>query len=1402
MRAGSRHIGAGLTLLSFAVAFLQRPGRSTSDTKIDLHVEPVRFLGEVASVWSSSGGLGQVHAGQYSGYLFPMGPFFALGELLGLAPWVVHRLWLGTLLAVAAWGTVKLLDSLLDEPRGIAQVVAGGLIVVNPYVATFAQATSVTLLGYAALPWLVLAVHRGLRNPRGWWWPALFALAFTSTGGGVNAAVTGWLLLGPALLLLYEWRAGMAPGRAAWAFAWRTAIASVAASIWWLVPVAVHAALGINFLPFTESAGAIWATTSVPESLRLMGYWLSYIGAGFGDRPLPYFDAGDQLLFSPPVVVASLLVPALAVAGLVHSRRWAHAPFFVLLLLAGLLVMSAGFPEGTPLRRALTFTYNHVEGVQFLRTTYKAGPLVALAVACLAGAGARELWPRVSHHSPGRLVVPAAAAGLVALAAWPLTTGRALDAKFTWDEIPDPWEQAAADVDARLGERDRGLVLPGQLYGFYDWGATVDPILPVLAEEPVSSRTAVPYADLHAVDLLWTVDSLVQQERAVPGQLEPLLGWMGIGTVVTGTDDVVERSGAVAPAEAARALAIGGLGEASADASYGPERLFFADPGSATPVTPLRQVRRHDIAGSGFVRLQSREPDLLVDGSAEALAALAAFGALRPGTAVSYAGDHSGDELAGAAVAARELVISDSNRRRVVSPSRPRQGSGRTLAADEPVPVDAPVLEPFGGDSDGQTVAVVNGADALRSPFAPGFPHFPEHRPFAAFDGDPSTWWEADRELPDSDRWVEVRFERPRAVAHVDVLPRREDRTDVTEVEMASRRFPLRPGWNRLELGLAPVDRLRVRVAGRSYPDDLFASPGALAEVRVPGLRVEEALRPPVRLESRVPAGGTAAVTYLFQRTTADRPFRRHPSSPRDAASIPEDESVERVLVREARDPERVVRRRIAPPAGRAWTADAWVSIATEAPDAAIDRLLGAGGATSFDSSGRFEGRPAFRASRAFDRRPETGWVSRLDDARRAWIEWRGGGQGTLRTLQLAEPPPPAVLPSRIRLSWRGGRTPPLLVPDGGHVVLPGGVPAAAGRLEILEAPAAGPGAAVGFGELSADGLPRAEGPTHGPVRSRCGDVRVESGGRTIPLRVEGRLDALGSPLRAQSCGAPVTLRGGPQTLTADGSRFDPYLVRVRSASTTASAPRTAGAVLDAGQASGGSRDGVRVEPAGPARVVLAESFNEGWRAECDGRSLGGPSIADGWANGWDVAADCRDVRFEFGPERVVRAGYALSGAACLALLLLLVVRRRARGSTPRARGAPGQPPPAQRGPATPELPLAPRPPVRALALALAIASVVAFVFALRAGAVALPLLALLFWRGASVTALLATAGALLVVVVPVLYLAFPPDDLGGHNSSYAAEALGAHWVAVGALVLLALALWRMLAGRARGSIH
>ena len=125
---------------------------------------------------------------------------------------------------------------------------------------------------------------------------------------------------------------------------------------------------------------------------------------------------------------------------------------------------------------------------------------------------------------------------LAIVACWPLTRGRALDDQLLWERIPSTWEAAADHVDARAGD-GRAVVLPGQLYAYYRWGGTIDPILPTLADTPVATRNAVGYADLRATDLLWTLDALVQQRRAVPGQLDPLLDLMGARVVVAGADD-------------------------------------------------------------------------------------------------------------------------------------------------------------------------------------------------------------------------------------------------------------------------------------------------------------------------------------------------------------------------------------------------------------------------------------------------------------------------------------------------------------------------------------------------------------------------------------------------------------------------------------------------------------------------------------------------------------------------------------------------------------------------------------------------------------------------------------------------------------------------------------------------
>jgi len=157
-----------LALASFVLAFVQRPGVVVADTKINLYVSSSRFLSDVVSAWNPSGSLGAVFSGQYSGYLFPMAPFYALGHAAGLPTWVVQRLWLGALFALGAWGVVRLIDVLYSRERGIAHVTAAAMFIVNPYVVTYVDRTSIALLSYMLLPWMLVAVHEGLRDPRGW----------------------------------------------------------------------------------------------------------------------------------------------------------------------------------------------------------------------------------------------------------------------------------------------------------------------------------------------------------------------------------------------------------------------------------------------------------------------------------------------------------------------------------------------------------------------------------------------------------------------------------------------------------------------------------------------------------------------------------------------------------------------------------------------------------------------------------------------------------------------------------------------------------------------------------------------------------------------------------------------------------------------------------------------------------------------------------------------------------------------------------------------------------------------------------------------------------------------------------------------------------------------------------
>ena len=376
------------------------------------------------------------------------------------------------------------------------------------------------------------------------------------------------------------------------------------------MPLLVQSRFGVDFLRFTEQPGTIWSTTSLPESLRLMGYWISYLGVGYGGELRPYFGDGGVLLFSLPVVLAGLLVPALSLTGFAWTRRHPYAPFALALVLLGLLIMTAGFPEGTPLRRASNFTYNHFLPVQFLRTTYKAGPLVVVGLAVLGrprrarGCRGRRCWSPL-------LLLPL-------VASWPLIRGRGVDDQLLWKQIPAAWQQAADHVDRTAGD-GRAVVLPGQLYAYYDWGGTIDPILPVLTEQagrdPQRRRLRGPARHRPALDRRRARPAAPRAARAAEPAARP-----------AGRAHGARRRRRRPHPQRRRP---GRRGRRRARAARPPERRVGRPQprpraaGTLGEPVVLPQVRAWDRPGApGLVRIEAPEPELVLDGSAEGLAAL------------------------------------------------------------------------------------------------------------------------------------------------------------------------------------------------------------------------------------------------------------------------------------------------------------------------------------------------------------------------------------------------------------------------------------------------------------------------------------------------------------------------------------------------------------------------------------------------------------------------------------------------------------------------------------------------------------------------------------------------------------------------------------------------------------
>jgi arabinofuranan 3-O-arabinosyltransferase len=1426
MRLSARALPLILAAGAFAVAFAQRPGHTFADSRVELSADPALFLDRITALWSSTTDLGHVQSGQFVGYLFPMGPWFALAHAIGLPMWIAERLWMGSLLALSAWGAVVLIDDLYGRRRGIAHIVAAVVFAANPYVVTFGSRATVALLAYVAMPWLMVAAHRGLRETPRWRWPMAFGFALAAGGGGVNAAFLPWVLAAPALLLLYEvFALGARPGDVL-AFVWRAGLCALVVSLWWIVPVALQAIYGGSFLSFLEQPAAIWSTTSMSESLRLLGYWVFYFGTGYYGAAEPSVSVASPYLFSPAVIIATFAVPLFAALGLLWNRGWRYAPMFAVLALVGVLGMSAGFPLAKPLERLMSDVYYDFTWLQFLRTTYKAAPDVALGFACLAGAAVASLYAsaragllRVLGFRISRwFLLPLVAVPICY--ALPFFDGTAIDARLEYT-IPAYWRAAIADADRTTPPDRRIMVLPGQLFSWYRWGETIASIAPSISRRPVLIRQATQYADARSSELLAAVDDLVQQARLVPGQLRPLLDLMAVGQVLVPADGLGAQSGEPDPATAARALDHT-LPPARPTKKYGRSRAYVPQPGRGGSPVPLPDIRRYRLSppAPGIVRAEPTRGATVLDGDAGGITSLAAVGDLDIARPLFYAGDLPDRLLRDQVRGGATLVFTDSDRRGFTSGARTTANTSETLGPTDPIPpgLASYNLFPARGSPD-QTVALYSGLRSLRTPLFEGLGLMPQYRPYAAFDGRLDTTWLATMPDPKS-RYIDLRFARARRVAAIDV----HTHADIfggtlglaTSVNGASeRRHVLQVGWTRVPIDSSNVRTLRLRVTGTA----LGAGLGGFDEVRIPGLRVRESLRLPSRLARQTRGMDLShnAISVVLKRTTADFPYRAGAEVEAAQAGNPLD----------AVDAESGMERTVTLPVGRSFGLDGWASVDPAAADTSLDRLVGMPRGWAFYSSSRFEGLPIYRASSAFDGDRATAWVGNFLKQQFAWIAFRAPHPIRIRRFRLIPLSSAYAFPTLIQVRTPGGYRRQVRVGRDGTVVLPKAIRTSFLRINLLSLRAPfGPRAlrAVAISDVHIPGLEPPRPRRHGRFLTRCGEITVASAGARATAAASGTVAQLdsGAPLALRGCGADriLSMNAGTTRLSVrPGATVRPDHLRLRSSApgigppaTGPVAPSPPPAILSAGTGSNGRRDGVRVDTHGPAWLVLGESYSRGWEAWCksaDGteRSLGQPVPINGYASGWRVGPQCRTARFAFTPQRLATASYWLSALGVVVMLMLLaggIVLRRRGLHVPRS--------PFQRDRAVnaahpvplPSWTVPPLDPVRrvgwlgALAAAAIAGAIGGYVFAVRAGVVIAPVVFALLRLGVSARRLLAVT-LLGIAALPIVYVASPSPNAGGFYFYYSLHHIDAHWIAVGAVCALcaasAIMVWDVAAG-------
>ncbi|MEV0805790.1 alpha-(1-_3)-arabinofuranosyltransferase [Micromonospora sp. NPDC050200] len=1277
-------------LLLTVAAFAQRPGQVTFDTKLDLAANPLHFMARALHLWNPEATSGELQNQAY-GYLFPMGPFFGAGQLLGLPPWITQRLWCALLFCVAFYGLLRLARAfgIGTEPTRYAAALGYALA---PRMLTEIGALSSEVLAAAMLPWVLLPLVQVKRigSPRRA--AALSALAVLGMGG-INAAVVLLALVLPGVWLLSRrWDAAHLRLVGWWC------VGVVGVCLWWIVPLLLLGQYSLPFLDYIESSTTTTAVASLFEAVRGTNQWVAYIVQGD-----PWWPAGWLLIDHPALMALTAVVALVGLAGLAGNLL-PERRFLVLGFLAGLTLLTMGYVGSldSPLSEQVRALLDGP--LAPFRNVHKLEPVLRLPL-MLGFAHGVDAWVARLHTAarrrrPGlrlRPVVFVPVFALVLGAAVPAWTGL-LRPGPGWSDLPPHWRAAAtwlADRDALA----RTLVVPGSGFGQYDWGRTVDEPLQSLAGAPWAVRHQIPLGSVGNTRMMDTVETVLAGGHGSAG-LADFLARSGFRHLLLRND--IDRTQVDAPPVAVLRRALAGSPGITRVATFGSTDAVGRAAGSPVdddagplPAVEVYQVDRPVPAASAV--LTADVPT--VSGGPESLLPLLEQGLVERDRPVVLAGDRPDADVG---ATGDRWIVTDGLRRRERDIGRVRDNLSQTMTAAESGRQGRVALDllPFGGRRH-QTVATYQGLREVSASTAASFvdnlaPADPSHLPFAAVDGDPDTSWRSAPLTGPVGQWLQLDLDTPREVQQVSLAF-----VDDLGVGWPVTRFRISTDRGSVDhdvaegLGAQPYYTLpgttsTIRITVLAVAGNRLDGGVGIREFSVPDVTAHRALRVPTDL----PATGTGPVSWSFSRGAGDRPACFPAAAPGSGAtpagSDGESAGADAVPVAQTTAGVR--------PAGTVVRCDRFLARVGEEP-LGVDRVFRsttagtyrltvtavarpggavtpAGAPVTAGASSYLAGDPSVAPYAAVDGDPGTAWLAGTGDLRPTLtLKWQG--KRRLDRLRLRPADLPAgSLPTRVEVV-AGGRT--QLVPVGAD----GLVRFAAVRTDRVEivvreatdrvADRRGNGwtATVGIAEVEIPGLAIRPLPAGTRIAAPCGTgPAVELDGFRYDTAVTGTLGDVvaGRPMPVTLCGetgAVMDLPAGGHRLVTSPSRG--YLVRdatLRPTAGSAAAPRHRDvAVLDWAP----TERRVRVAGGESALLVVPENANAGWTATLDGRALPATRV-DGWQQAWVLPAGAGgEVRLEFAPDRAYRGGLAVGALIALGVLVLAAwpVRRRPEGGPP-----------------------------------------------------------------------------------------------------------------------------------------